>query len=82
MLDRESYRKVFFRVLIEIVGDVLFVDVVAVPVDKVVVDDVVGQLFFQRPTELVDCFSVDAVSPLQLFRGFRNSGEILVVAFG
>lgn len=59
--DVEAERQVLVSVLVEVVGDILLVDPVLVSVDPVVPDDVVDQLFFQCPAELI-------------YRFFRDSG--------
>jgi len=75
----ESERQVLVAVLVFVVGDEFFVDMVLVSVDPVVPDYVVDKLFFQRSSELVDQFIISDLGitilshrpqmRVQIFRG-------------
>lgn len=50
----ESERQVFFTVLVSIIGKILFPDIVIFPVNPVIPKNIVDQLLFQCPSELVN----------------------------
>lgn len=63
--DVESEWKIFVTVLIEVVRNVFFVNPVLVPVDPMIPDNVVDQLFFQRSAKLIYRL-FDPESPFEL----------------
>lgn len=50
----EAEWQILFRILVEIVGDVVLVDVVLVSVVPVLEDYVVDELLFQCPSEIIN----------------------------